>query len=288
MITGRRDFVRIALAGLAATAGAQGRNWKHKGVRLGVGTFSFRGLPFDEVVRIATAAGIGGIELESAHLEPNVPPAGRREAIRQWRLSVPMTEIAVAKRRLRAAGAEVYAYNCGLDDASTEPEIERVVEITKALGAGILNTSMTLTTARRAAPLAARHGIRLGLHPSGNANDPNSIGTGASYLKAFEIGPNVGANPDLYQYRNWGPDPVAFLKQHHARITTLHFHDRKLTPAAWAPFGEGDMPLKELLLLARREKYQFPFSVERIYTVPNLDQVKEIERSLAYCRSLLD
>ncbi|MEO8596899.1 MAG: sugar phosphate isomerase/epimerase [Candidatus Solibacter sp.] len=287
MITGRRDFGRIALAGLASLAPAQARNWKYKGVRLGVGTYSFRGLPLEEVVRIVREAEIGGIELESAHVEPAAPPATRREAIRQWRTSVPLGEITAVRKKLESAGATVYAYNAALDDSAGEQEIGRVVEITKALGAGILNTSTTLATAKRAAPLAARHGVRLGLHPSGNASDPNSIGSGASYLKAFEFGPNVGANPDLYQYKNWGPDPIAFLKQIHGRVTTIHCHDRKAAPPAWAPFGEGDMPVRELLLLARREKFAFPFSIERIYTVPNLDQVKEMRRSLDWCRSVL-
>jgi sugar phosphate isomerase/epimerase len=289
MLPTRREFGRVTLAGLALARVAAAHGTRYKGVRLGVGTYSFRGLKLDEIIRIVSAAKIGGIELESPFVEPALPPA-QREALRQWRLTVNLDELKTIRKKLDRAGISAYAYSLPINGSFTDEEIDRVMLMTAALGSPVLNTSTTLPVARRLAPFAEKHKLLVGLHPNGNASDPDSIGSGASYLKAFEISPRIYANPDLYLFRNWAPDPIAFLKQIHSRITTLHFHDRKLkqTPQVWAPFGEGDTPTRELLLLARSEKYQFTFSIERIYTFPGFDQLTEIRNSLHYCEKVLD
>jgi len=281
----RRDFGKLALAGMALARAAEAHGTRYKGVRLGIGTYSFRGLKLDDIIRIVSAAKVGGIELESPFVEPAMAPA-QREELRKWRLTVKLDDLKAIRKRLDQAGISVYAYSAPVNDTFTDEEIERVMLMTEALGSPVLNTSTTLPVAKRLAPFAEKHKLLVGLHPNGNAADPNSIGSGASYLKALEISPRICANPDLYLFRNWGPDPIAFIKQIHTRITTLHFHDRKLQ--TWAPFGEGDMPTRELLLLARNEKYQFTFSIERIYTMPGFDQLTEILNSLNYCKKVLD
>src|SRR5580704_7047960 len=92
MLLTRREFGRLTFAGLALARGAVARVTRYKGVRLGVGTYSFRGLKLDEIIRIVSAAKIGGIELESPFVEPALPPA-QREALRRWRLIVKLDEL---------------------------------------------------------------------------------------------------------------------------------------------------------------------------------------------------
>jgi len=293
----RRDFSKLMLASFAFAAMAEARGTKYKGVRLGVGTYSFRGVAMDDVIKIVSGAGLRGIELESGGLEPQ--PASReagrtpewRSKLREWRISGKSFDDARAlKKKLDQAGIEVYAYTLPINDSFTDEEIDHTATMTKTLGSPLLNTIATMTTAKRLVPFAEKHKLRIGLHPSGNPNDPEAIGTGASYLKALELSPRFGATPDASLYRNWGTDPLAFIKQIHQRITTLHFHDRKLnaTPQTWVPFGEGDVPTKELLLLAAREHYSFTFTIERIYNVPSIDHTAEIRRCVEYCKRVLD
>lgn len=240
----RREF-----AGALAAASI-----RYKGVRLGVGTYSFRGLQVAEIARIASAAGGVGVELEAASLG-TADPAEVRKTL------------------------TVYAFNATIGEKLTDGEIDAIVLKTKALGASILNTTTTMPGARRIAPFAAKHKVRVGLHPGGG------IGSGSSYLEALEISPWLNANIDLYQFKNLGPDPMVFIREHHRRITSIHFHDRK--GSTWVPFGEGDLPTRELLLLAKKERLGFHFSIERIYTVLNIDHVAEIRRCLDYCRKVL-
>ena len=281
----RRAACTLSVAALTLAGPAHAFQRAVKGVRLGVGTYSFRGLPLEEIIRVTSTAGATGLELDTT----NVEPALERDALRQWRLSASLDDFKAHRVRMHKAGLDVYAYSTNINDTFTDAEIDALLRMTKALGASIFNTAVPMSIAKRLAPFAERHKIRIGLHPSGNATSTDSIQTGASYLAALELSPWIGANPDLYLCRNWGPDPIAFVRQIHGRITSLHFHDRKtsVNPQVWVPFGEGDLPTKELLLLAKKEKYRFPFTIERIYTVPNIDHVAEIRRCLDYCKNVL-
>ena len=56
MLPTRGEFGRLALAGLAIARVAEAHGARYKGVRLGVGAYSFRGLKLDEIMRIVAAA----------------------------------------------------------------------------------------------------------------------------------------------------------------------------------------------------------------------------------------
>jgi sugar phosphate isomerase/epimerase len=67
-----------------------------------------------------------------------------------------------------------------------------------------------------------------------------------------------GINLDIGHFTAANYDPVPFLKQHHARITNLHLKDRKKDHGPNVPWGTGDTPLKEVLLVLKKEKYAIP------------------------------
>jgi sugar phosphate isomerase/epimerase len=270
--TTRRDFTRAAalssLGALSANRILKAEETRIHGVRFGVGTYTFRGMALDQFIPIVQAAKVKGIELDA----PFVPePEGEQ-----------------VRKKLDKAGIEVYAYFVPLNDTVSDEALDRALQMTKALGSSVLNTQTSLPVAKRIAPLAEKHKIRIGLHPSaGKTPAADAIGSGESYRKAFSLSPSLHACLDLYLYKNWAPDPIAFLKEFHSRVTTLHLHDRKTAPAQWVPFGEGDLPVKEVLQLAKQEKYKFAFSIERIYTSPGLDHLTELRRSVDYCRKVL-
>lgn len=298
--TSRRDFARLALAGLTvAGSAASASETKINGVRIAIGSYTFRTMPLDDMIKVLIATNSGSLELDSLFLEPApaggpAPRGGRgateqRETLRKWRLTVPLDEFKATRKKLNKAGIAVTAYFVPVNDTFTDEEIDRAFLMAKALGTDRIHSSTNVTSAKRIIPIATKHKMFVGLHPSGNPTSPDSIGTGASYEKLFEMSPYVMANFDLSGYKNWGPDPLAFVKQHNKRISSIHFHDRRTTgtPQAWVPFGEGDMPMKELLLMVKKEKFKFNITIERMYTVPNLDQTTEMKRCLDYCRKVL-
>ena len=87
-----------------------------------------------------------------------------------------------------------------------------------------------------------------------------------------------------------GGTTLQFLQKYHDRVASVHLKDRT-TPEHGAknlPWGTGDTPLKEILQLAKSEKYTLPLSVELEYEVPQgSDAVKEVRRCLDYCRAVL-
>ena len=83
---------------------------------------------------------------------------------------------------------------------------------------------------------------------------------------------------------------MAFLRQHHAKIVSLHLKDRKRDHGPNVPFGMGDTPITEVLHLVRDSHWKFPANIEYEYGnyAPGLDTVVEVKKSYEYCRKALE
>lgn len=296
----RRDVGRLALGAVPLVRTVAGVNSFYKGVQLGICSYSFRGMGLDELIRQMAAVPMGQLELESVFVEPAAVPAapgGRgqtpehREAVKKWRLAVSLDEIRAIRRRLDEAGIDVCAYNVAVNDSFTEAELDRVFRIARILGAPAVNSATTLVSVPLLAAMAERHNMRVGLHPSGMAAGPDTIGSGESYRKALAVSPRIGANPDLNGWRGWGPEPLTFLREIAGRITTLHTHDSKpAEPRPLAvPFGEGTNPIREVLRMMQKEKFTFVAILERTYNLPpGADNVAELRKCLTYSEAALE
>jgi sugar phosphate isomerase/epimerase len=82
---------------------------------------------------------------------------------------------------------------------------------------------------------------------------------------------------------------VAFIQEHHAKITNLHIKDRKKDHGPNVePWGTGDTPVKAVLQLLKKEKYPIPANMEIEYQIPEgSDIVAEAKKCLAYMKSCL-
>ena len=68
------------------------------------------------------------------------------------------------KSRFAAAGIDIHSFNYSFNESFTDAEIERGFEMAKALGAGVITASTTLSVAQRVVPFAEKH-----KHCSGDA-----------------------------------------------------------------------------------------------------------------------
>jgi hypothetical protein len=122
-----------------------------------------------------------------------------------------------------------------------------------------ISTSTTLTMAKRIAPIADKHKLMVGYHGHDATNDPNQTATLESYDTLMAYGKYNGINLDIGHFTAANYDAVAFIKQHHDRITNLHLKDRKKDHGPnVAEWGTGDTPIKAVLQLLKTEKYPSP------------------------------
>ena len=98
-----------------------------------------------------------------------------------------------------------------------------------------------------------------------------------------------GANVDIGHFvAGNGFSPADFIKKHHARITNIHLKDRKKNEGPNLPWGEGDTPIREILQLMQREKYDFMATIEMEHPIPDgSDPMSELAKCVAFCKDAL-
>ena len=110
----------------------------------------------------------------------------------------------------------------------------------------------------------------------------------------MSLSKHIGVNLDIGHFTAANYDPIPFIQKHHDRITNLHLKDRKKNPAgggrgANVPWGGGDTPIKEVLLLMKKEKYNFPANIEFEYAIPEgSDAMTEVAKCYQYAKSCLE
>lgn len=209
-----------------------------KGVRLGLQSYSFRDRSLDEAIEAMRTIGLGEVELWQGHIEPGRTQRVSREALREWRLSSPLSLFEGVRRKFDDAGILLYAYNYSFRDDFTDAEIQRGFDMAKALGIKILTASSNVSTARRIDPFAQKAKIRVGMHNHSRIHE-NEFATPESFAEAKKgNSAYIAINLDIGHFTAANFDPVSFLAEHHKDIVTLHIKDRKKDQGANVPFGE--------------------------------------------------
>ncbi|MCL4794747.1 MAG: hypothetical protein KJZ84_09295 [Bryobacteraceae bacterium] len=116
--------------------------------------------------------------------------------------------------------------------------------------------------------------------------NPNEFATPESFELALSLSKYIGANLDVGHYFAAGYDPVEWMRRNHKRITNIDLCDRKARQGAQMPWGEGDTPLHEILLLMKRERYPFPATIQYEYKGTS-DSFTEVKRCFEFCRRAL-
>ena len=322
----RRDFGRIALAGVPLTMAMGAKiNSTVNGVRLGTITYSFRDFPrtpgadnLDAIIQALTTCGIGEIELFAPNAEPASANAGRRgpaptagappekkggrrgppsaeqqaamrknrEDLRQWRLTTPVDHFKAIRKKFDDAGIRLYAYTMNYSADFTGEEIDKTFEQAKGLGVSVIASSTQISMAPRLLPAAEKHKIYLAFHGHDNDGNPDEFSTPATFQKVLDMSKWARVNLDIGHFTAANGDAVAYIQEHHERITHLHVKDRKKNHGANLPFGEGDTPIKETLLLLKAKKYPIPAFVEYEYRGTGTS-VEEVTKCMDYMKKAL-
>jgi len=291
MRVSRRDFVKTSLAGLPFYAALAGKiDSTVSGVRLGTITYSFRELPrtpgapdaVDVALKALIDCGIGEIELFSPDLQPRV----EREELRKWRLSTPMEHFRTVRKRFDDAGISLFAYTVNFRDDFTDEELEKSFEQANALGVNIIAASTQLSVAKRLVPFAEKHKIYVAVHGHSDVKHPDEFSSPETFSKALAMSKYFRVNLDIGHFTAANFDAVAYIRENHEYITHLHMKDRKKNDGPNMPWGEGETPIRQVLLLLKEKKYPIRAFVEYEYRGPGTP-IDEVKKCMAYMRRVL-
>ncbi len=279
----RRMFGKLVLGSIPlASASAKIDSTIH-GVRIGVSGYSFQHSSRDEAIAIMKTVGLGATEVWFRHIEPKAT----REELRAWRLSVPLGEFSKIGKKYDDAGIDKIAFTHDMKDDFTDEELDRPFRMAKALGAARIATSTTLTVARRLVPLMEKHRMEVAFHGHTNAADPNEFAGPDSFREALAMSPWSRINLDIGQFMGAGFDAVPFIAEQHAKIPVLHIRDGLRGQRGKVRWGSGEVPIKAVLQLLKREKYPIAADIEYDYDGAD-DPANEVKNCFDYCKKALE
>jgi sugar phosphate isomerase/epimerase len=283
----RREFtagLAGATAGLAlGRAEAAGAPEKIKpsvvgGLQIGVQSYTFRKFDLERMIEAMRSVGLSSVELWTGHLDP----AKHTEA-----------DFKSTRAKLDAAGIGVSAYCVNFAPDATPDLLDKAFR-----GAGILGTSlMTTSTEKAIVPKldewCQKYKVTIGLHNhclsdswfTGNkAQNFESPADFAESLKGRSK--HIAINLDIGHFSASGFDPVAYFREHHERIVSLHVKDRdKDKEHTGRRFGKGATPITEVLKLARELKFKYAANIE--YEMEEDNPTDGVRDSFEYVKRVL-
>jgi sugar phosphate isomerase/epimerase len=313
----RRDFGKAALSGVALSLlpGFVGsaRAVTSRGVKIGIITGSLNPLPentgrdpIDVIIEQCKALDVTDVELVTVYPQgaPQVVEGGRfgqapaertpnylrtRQALREWRIALPLDRYRDVRARFDKAGLNLFSYVQTIDDDMTDPEIDAVFRQLQALKVPMFTTNQTrVGMGPKIAPFAEKYGIKAAWHPHANIQDPNEVATPESMEKLLAMSKAFVVNLDIGHYTAGNNDAVAFLRKHHDRITHLHVKDRKRDNGPNVQLGTGDTPIKECAALIRDNRWPIMLILEREYRDAPGTPVEQTRWQVNHLKSLLE
>jgi sugar phosphate isomerase/epimerase len=291
----RRDAGKLIVAGGAGLLagsklafGAEMINSVVRGVQIGAQSYSFRDRGLDECIDAYKEVGLGECELFTGHTDPKDVHG---EALKKWRLETPLSHWEEIRKKFDSAGILLYAYNYSFNKRMSDEEIDRGFQMARALGVKYITASSQVSVAPRVDHYAKKYKVMVGFHGHDNTKDTDEFSTPDTFSRAMKgASKYIGINLDIGHFTAAGGDAVAFLRQEHKHIVTLHIKDRKKEHGANLPFGQGDTPIAEVLHLLRDNHWKIPANIEYEYgdEKKGFDPVTEVKKCYEYCRKALE
>ncbi|WP_346857872.1 sugar phosphate isomerase/epimerase [uncultured Draconibacterium sp.] len=205
-----------------------------------------------------------------------------------FRVDVDMNKVAAARKLLDDAGIKAHIVKFSPSRWADE-EIEYAFKVAKAMGARGVSEEISEAAAKKLAPFAEKHGMYVVFHQHMQFAETE----GFSYDPYIAVSPAIMFNFDSGHF--WGSTgihPNEILKKYHERIFSIHIKD-KTGPDAEVPntnqvWGQGQMPLEDVLLLIKKEKWPIYCDIELEYEIkPWSDAVHEVKTCVNYARQIL-
>ncbi len=299
---------------LSTGAAAAKPNSKFGGVQIGVISYSWRSMPSapKDIISYCLLAGISDLELMGNIVEDylGLPPAPARpprgvtqtkeqkeefdkaaslatEAQRQWRLSVPMQKYKDLRKLFNNAGINIHIVKFSPANW-TDGEIDYAFNAAKVMGAKGVTNEIGEEACKRLGPFAEKHQMYAIFHQHMQPAEP-----GWNFDRFLAYSPKNMLNFDAGHYfGSTGLHPNDLIKRLHDRIFSIHMKD-KTGPKSTPPntnqvWGKGEMPIADVLLLLKKEKWPIYVDIELEYEVPaDSDAAREVSKCAEYAKKIL-
>ena len=317
----RRDLSKLALAAIPASKLLARPNSKFDGVQIGVITYSYRSMPGANdaaaLLKYIVDSGVSGIELMGpaaeiyagspasagrgggaagggrggggrAPLTPEQQAAQQARAaeLKAWRLSVSMDKYKALRKMYNDAGVDIYAFKLEPNPNMSDEEYEYIFHVADTLGANHVTLELSNNAAftKRIGDFAAKKNMKVAYH----AHTQASL---TAWDAVLEQSTGNAINLDCGHFvAGTSESPIPLIRKHSSRIASMHLKDRKKASNGGANlvWGQGETPIKEILMLMRQEKYKFPASIELEYEIPSgSDAVAETSKCVQFCKNAL-
>jgi sugar phosphate isomerase/epimerase len=239
-------------------------------------------------------------ETTPAPAQPAAPPRRREltqeqkdalarynQDIKVWRISLPMSKVEEVRKMFDNAGISIHIVKFSPSGWSDE-EIDYAFNVAKILGAKGVSDEIGKESVKRLAPFAEKHGMYAIFHSHMQFAKP-----GFSYDPFMAVSPAVMFNFDAgHFFGSTGLHPNTIIEKYHDRIVSIHIKD-KTGPKTDPPntnqvWGQGEMPLEDVLLLVKEKNWPIFCDIELEYDIkPWSNAVKEVTTCLHYARQIL-
>jgi sugar phosphate isomerase/epimerase len=229
----------------------------------------------------------GGFQRPQLTPEQEAAIAKYNQDLKDWRLNLPMEKVEAARKLFNDAGIDVHIVKFSPSRWSDE-EIDYAFKAAKAMGAKGVCEEIGEEAVKKLAPFAEKHGLFAIFH-----NHMQFATEGFSYDPFLAVSPAVMMNFDAgHFFGSTGLHPNTIIEKYHDRIFSVHLKDKtgpNTDPAntnqVW---GQGEMPIADVLLLIKKNKWSIPCDIELEYEIkPWSNAVKEVGTCVQYARNIL-
>jgi len=195
-----------------------------------------------------------------------------QKAVADWRVAANASTWKGVRKKFNDAGIDlqILCYNMG--NTIKDDEIDYAFQMARDMGVRAISCSATVTVAKRVAPFADKYKIMWGGHGHADVYDDEQFAKPATFRKIMSFSKYIGVNLDIGHFTAAGFDAVPFITEVHGRITNIHLKDRTRPDQCGVSgnlvWGQGQTPIKEVLLMMKKNKYTFPANIELEYQVP--------------------
>ena len=249
------------------------------GVEIGVQSYTFRKFTIEGMIAEMQKVGLSSVEPWNGHLDP---------------MKTSEAEFKAVKKKFDDAGIHVSAYCVNFPKDSSDEHLDRGYNGALLMGTKVMTASVQKSIVPRLDQWSQKYKIKMGLHNHWFGEEwykgdrTQEYETPDDFLNLFKTTSKyMNANLDVGHFSAAGYDPVAFLRQHHDRIVSLHVKDRdKDAKRTNRRFGQGATPVTEVMRVCKEIKFKYAanleYEIEEDHPTAGLrDAFEYVKRALA-------